>query len=145
MESHLFIIHSFTYFVRAAPVAYGSSQARDRIRAAGLHHSHSHSNTRSKPHLWLKPQLLATLDFFFFFPKPERSSKSLFFVCKQLKTSLGSSLKLSVGKKCLVFLLEGDRVRTRKTLEEGNRNLSSCHSLNWNIGSSMLPCLIFYR
>ena len=37
---------------RAAPAAYGGSQARDPIRAAaaGLHHSHSHA--RSQPHLW---------------------------------------------------------------------------------------------
>ena len=41
--------HSNLFFFRATPVAYGSSQARGRIRtiAAGLHHSHS--NTRSKP------------------------------------------------------------------------------------------------
>ena len=37
-------------FSRAAPVAYGVSQARGLIRAvaASLHHSHSHSNTGSK-------------------------------------------------------------------------------------------------
>ena len=36
---------------RAVPVAYGVSQARGliRVRAAGL--NHSHSNTRSEPHL----------------------------------------------------------------------------------------------
>ena len=44
---------------RAAPVAYGSSQARDHIGAAGL--NYSHSNERSKPHLWPTPQLMATL------------------------------------------------------------------------------------
>ena len=39
----------FLFLFLAAPVAYGSSQARGQIRAAaaGLHHSHS--NTRSKP------------------------------------------------------------------------------------------------
>ena len=49
-------------FSRAAPVAYGGSQARGRIRAvaAGLHHSHS--NTISE--LCLRPtsQLTATPD-----------------------------------------------------------------------------------
>ena len=47
---------------RASPTAYGSSQARGRIRAvaAGLHHSHS--NTESKPGLRAPPQLTAILD-----------------------------------------------------------------------------------
>ena len=50
----VFIIFSnlllFNFF-RAAPAAYGSSQARGGIRAAaaGLHHSHS--NTGSEPRL----------------------------------------------------------------------------------------------
>ena len=41
----------FLFLFRTAPVAYGISQGRDQIRAvaAGLHHSHS--NTRSDPHL----------------------------------------------------------------------------------------------
>ena len=47
------IVPSFTplfFFLRAALVAYGSSQTRGRITdtAAGLHHSHS--NARSEPH-----------------------------------------------------------------------------------------------
>ena len=35
------------------PAAYGSFQARGQIRAAaaGLHHSHGHSNTKSELHL----------------------------------------------------------------------------------------------
>ena len=47
---------------RAAPAAYGSSQARGWIRAtaAGLHHSNS--NARSEPHLWRTPQLTAVPD-----------------------------------------------------------------------------------
>ena len=49
-------------FFRAAPAAYGSSQARSPIRAiaAGLHHSHS--NARSEPCLQLTSQLTATPD-----------------------------------------------------------------------------------
>ena len=40
-----------SFFFRAAPAAFGGSQARGRIgaTAAGLHHSHS--NVRSEPHL----------------------------------------------------------------------------------------------
>ena len=51
--------------LRAAPEAYGSSQARGRIgaTAAGLHHSHS--NARSELCLRVIPQLTATSD-----PKP---------------------------------------------------------------------------
>ena len=52
------------YFLlfRAAPVAYGSSQARDPIgaTAAGLHHSHSHAG--SEPSLQPTPQLTAMPD-----------------------------------------------------------------------------------
>ena len=47
----------------AAPAAYGGSPARGLVRAvaAGLH-SHSHSCTRSEPHLQPTPQLTETLD-----------------------------------------------------------------------------------
>ena len=47
---------------RAAPVAYGSSQARGGIGAvmAGLHHSYS--NGGSEPSLQSTPQLRATPD-----------------------------------------------------------------------------------
>ena len=49
-------------FPRAAPVAYGVSQARDLIGAvaAGLHHSHS--NLGSEPCLRPTPQLMTTPD-----------------------------------------------------------------------------------
>ena len=47
------------FLFRAAPVAYGSSQARRRIGAATASLHHSHSNARSKPHLPLTPQLTA--------------------------------------------------------------------------------------
>ena len=45
---------------RAAPEAYGSSQARGQIRAiaTGLHHSQD----RSEPCLWPSPQLMSTPD-----------------------------------------------------------------------------------
>ena len=46
------------------PTAYGGSQARGWIGAiaAGLRHSHSHSNLGSKPYLQTTPQLMATPD-----------------------------------------------------------------------------------
>ena len=52
----------FLFLFRAAPMAYGGSQARGRMgaTAAGLHHSHSHAG--SKPCLRPTPQLTATLD-----------------------------------------------------------------------------------
>ena len=53
LVSFLFLPFFFFFFAffRAAPEAYGGSQARGPIGAiaAGLHHSHS--NTRSQPHL----------------------------------------------------------------------------------------------
>ena len=52
-------IYLFKLFfaLRAAPVAYGSSQARGGIQAATPSLCHSHSNTRSEPHLWPTLQL----------------------------------------------------------------------------------------
>ena len=50
----------FFFFFRFAPVAYGGSQARGRIRATAPVLCHSHA--RSKPRLRPKPRLLATLD-----------------------------------------------------------------------------------
>ena len=57
----LFVFCLFV-FSRAAPGAYGGSQARGLITtvATGLHHSHS--NAGSEPHLWPTPQLMATPD-----------------------------------------------------------------------------------
>ena len=46
----------------ATPVAYGSSQARDQIRAVAAGRHHSYSNARSKPYLQPIPQLTAMLD-----------------------------------------------------------------------------------
>ena len=59
---YLFIYDFLLVFFRAAPVAYGGSQAMGLIRAtaAGLHHSHS--NIRSKLRLQPTPQLIATPD-----------------------------------------------------------------------------------
>ena len=52
----------FFAFFRAAPEAYGGSQARGQIgaTAAGLHHSHS--NAGSEPNLRPTPQLPAMPD-----------------------------------------------------------------------------------
>ena len=52
----------FFFFLRAAPLAYGSSQAMGQIRAAaaGLHHSYS--TARSELHLQPTPQLMAVPD-----------------------------------------------------------------------------------
>ena len=47
-------------FSRAAPTAYGGSQARDRIGAVAAGLCQSHSNTRSEPYLRPAPQLRAT-------------------------------------------------------------------------------------
>ena len=47
---------------RAVPVAYGSSQVRSLIGAVAASLHHSHSNTRSEPHLQSTPQLMAMPD-----------------------------------------------------------------------------------
>ena len=43
----------------AARAAYGNSQAGGRTAATAAGLLHWHSNTRSEPHLWPKPQLMA--------------------------------------------------------------------------------------
>jgi len=49
-------------FFRAAPTAYGGSQARGRIRATADSLHHSHSNVGSEPCLQPTPQLTAKPD-----------------------------------------------------------------------------------
>ena len=63
---------SFFVFSRAAPAAYGDSQARGPVGAvaAGLHHSHS--NVGSQPRLQPTPQLTATPD-----PQPTEQGQGL--------------------------------------------------------------------
>ena len=56
-------VHFFLSFVfRATPAAYRGSQARGQTVAVATALRHSHSNTRSEPHLRPTPQLTATLD-----------------------------------------------------------------------------------
>ena len=45
----------FSFLFRAAPAAYGSSQARGQVRAAAASLYYSHSNVRSKLHLQPMP------------------------------------------------------------------------------------------
>ena len=54
-----FCLFAFSW---ATPLAYGSSQARDRIGAVAASLRQSHSNAGSKPRLQPTPQFLATLD-----------------------------------------------------------------------------------
>ena len=51
----------FFVFSRAAPSAYGGSQARGRIRAVAAGLRWSHSNVGFKLRLWPTPQLMAGL------------------------------------------------------------------------------------
>ena len=62
LSSYFFLSFFFLLFFRAAPVAYGGSQARGPIRATAASLCYSHSNTRSKPHLQPTPQITATPD-----------------------------------------------------------------------------------
>ena len=58
----IYFYYYYFFFSRAAPAAYGGSQARGGIEAvaAGLHHSHSH--IRSEWRLRPTPQRLAMSD-----------------------------------------------------------------------------------
>ena len=61
---HLIFFLSFFFclfaFSRAAPVAYGGSQARSRIGAIAAGLRQSHNDAGSEPHLQPTPQLMAT-------------------------------------------------------------------------------------
>ena len=48
--------------IRAAPAAYGGSQARGQIEAVAASLCQSHSNAGSEPHLRPTPQLTETPD-----------------------------------------------------------------------------------
>ena len=65
-----FLFFFFFSLFRAAPMAYGGTQARDWIGAvaAGLHNSHS--NSRSELHLQPTPQLMVMLDPYPTEPRP---------------------------------------------------------------------------
>ena len=70
-----FLIFNFIYLFflfRAAPLAYGSSQARGQIGATISSLHHSHSNTGSKPRLQATPQLTAKPD-----PRPTEQDQGL--------------------------------------------------------------------
>ena len=52
----------FLFVFRAAPKAYGGSQARGQIRATAAGLCHSHSKSGSEPHLRPSPVLTAVPD-----------------------------------------------------------------------------------
>ena len=58
----LLIFFSFFLFLKAAPMAYGGSQAGGPIGATAASLHHSHSDARFEPHLQPTPQLRATPD-----------------------------------------------------------------------------------
>ena len=58
----LFCLLVSFFLFRAAPTAYGSSQARGQIGAAAVNLRDSHRKVGFKPHLQPTPQLTATLD-----------------------------------------------------------------------------------
>ena len=59
---YLFIYFCLFAFLRAAPAAYGGSQARGRIVAVAASLRYSNSNVGSEPHLRPTPQLIAMPD-----------------------------------------------------------------------------------
>uniref|UniRef100_A0A8D1E0T9 RAD52 motif-containing protein 1 n=1 Tax=Sus scrofa TaxID=9823 RepID=A0A8D1E0T9_PIG len=61
-KTFFFFVVVFLLFLWAAPTAYGSSQARDQIRAVAAGLCQSHSKAGSQPCLQPTPQLNATLD-----------------------------------------------------------------------------------
>ena len=81
----LFLAFSELFSFYGTPVAYGSSWARGRIRAAVASLYHSHSNSTTEPHLQPMLQLVAMPD-----PSPGiklASSKRIFWVPNLLSHS----------------------------------------------------------
>ena len=62
LPDNLFILFFVFCLFRAAPMAYGGSQARGQIRAVATSLPQGHSNARSEPHLQPTPQLTAARD-----------------------------------------------------------------------------------
>ena len=64
LHSSKILAYNFLFYClfRAAPAAYGSSQARGQIGAVAIDLRHSHSNARSEPHLQPTWKLTAMLD-----------------------------------------------------------------------------------
>ena len=59
---HITFFFFFFGLLRAAPLAYGGSQAGGPIGAASAGLRHSHINARSEPHPRPRPQLMAMPD-----------------------------------------------------------------------------------
>ena len=59
---YYFFFFFWSFFFRAAPVAYGGSQAMGPIWAAAASLRQGHSNAGSEPCLWPTPQPTVTLD-----------------------------------------------------------------------------------
>ena len=57
--NHIMYLKKFFFLFMATSMAYRSSQVRSQIRAAAASLHHSHSHTRSEPHLRTAPQLMA--------------------------------------------------------------------------------------
>ena len=92
---------SVCVFFRAAPEAYGSSQARGRIRttAASLHHSHS--NSGSKPCLWPIPQFMAMPDHLTYWVRPGIEPTSSWMLIRFVSTAPQWELQKSPSLKIL--------------------------------------------
>ena len=103
-----FVCFVFLLF-RAAPTAYGRSQARGQIGATAVSLCHSHGNAGSEPHLW-PPQLMAM---------PDRWPT---------EQGLGSNPYLH-GSKSDSFPLLHDR----KALTFKNLNVDLEHTGFWNV------------
>ena len=58
----LFYFFLVFFFSRAAPAAYGGSQARGQIGAIAIGLRQNNSNMESKPCLWPTPQVTAMMD-----------------------------------------------------------------------------------
>ena len=61
-QPQVFLLFLFFVFSRAAPTAYGGSQAKGLIRAVAAGLRQSHSNTGSEPRLLPTPQLMLMQD-----------------------------------------------------------------------------------
>ena len=133
---YLFIYLLFT----AAPMAYGSSQTRGRIRAVAASLHHSHSNAKWEPRLWPAPQFMAILESLANWARSGIKPISSWMLVEFITTEpQWEPLLLFLKEFTLYFHLE--KARSRVPLDSRLRLWHHCSSLGHCCGTGLFPCL----
>ena len=115
------------FFVRTAPMAYGSSQTRCWIEAAAASLYHSHSNTGSEPILQPLPQLVGSLTHWVKPGTEPVSSLTLYQVLKPLSHNRNSSSRVF----SLLLLWTETTALVLMGLQLADADFGTCHPPQW--------------